>query len=122
MSLSDIGIGTADFWNNENTDFGSNITHVVVNETELETGKINRVFSGTNTQRCTFHKRTILYERTPEGERQLAPAYLMHDIDSGIKKNDKIIVGTGTGSEWRVFNVLNRDEVFNFSELFVWGE
>jgi len=119
MSLSDIGINEDDFLQNEYEDFGSDITHVSATETEDFRGNKTVIFSGTSTIHAVFHKREITYQRTDSGIRKLAPAYLMHKTDSGIKRGDKIIAN---GEEWKVFNVINRDGIFLFSDLYLWSD
>jgi len=120
MTLLSVGIGSDDFKNNELKDFGQTVTHVPVAETEDFRGNKTFVFSGTTTLTAVFHKRNKTYIRDKYGVRQLSPAFLKHNIGSDIKKGDKIIVGSGTGSEWKVFNVLDRRSVYNFSDLYLW--
>ena len=119
--LINIGVGSDDFKNNALADLGQTVTHVPSTETEDFRGNKTFVFSGTTTLTAIFHKREKTYIRDKKGVRQLSPAYLMHNIGSGIKKGDKIIVGSGTGSEWKVHNILNRRDVYQFSDLYLWS-
>lgn len=119
MALADVGIVSDDFDNNEWTDFGQSISHVPVTITEDWRGSKTNVFTGTATITAVFHKRDITFIRNKDGIRQLAPAFLMHKQDSGIKRGDKVIIGTGTGSEWKVHNVINRRNVYQFSDLYL---
>ncbi len=123
MAWADIGIGTADFINNALADQGTSVSHVPVAITEHEDGRKDFVFSGTASKTVIFHIRHITYERTKEGIRQLAPAYMMHQTDSTIKRGDKIIIGSGTASQWKVKNVVPTPKEgphFHYSDMYVW--
>jgi len=123
MGIADIGIGTADFEDNPLADFGTGVNWVTVTETVDFRGNKTLIFSGTTSITAVFHKRDKTYVRDKEGVRQLAPAYLMHKENSGIKRGDKIVIGSGTGSEWKIINVLGRpveSPIYNFSDLHLW--
>ncbi len=123
MTWASIGIGTSDFINNALADQGTSVSLVPAQITEHESGRKSVIFSGTSTKTVVFHIRTIDYQRTKEGIRQLAPAYMMHQTDSDIKRGDKIIIGTGTASEWKVKNVVptpKEEPHFNYSDMYVW--
>lgn len=120
MALSDAGIAAADFTDNAFSDFGQTVTHVPVTLTENFKGNTVAVFSGTASVTAVFHVRKNEFVRDKDGVRQLAPAYLMYRISESIKRGDKIIVGTGTGSVWKVDNPINRRDVYMYTDLYLW--
>jgi len=116
MALADIGVGTGDFEDNSLADFGTSVVLIKVNETADFRGNISETFTGTDTITAVFHTRSKTIQRTPEGVVELAPAFLMSKVSDDVGTGDKIIVGTGTG--YRVFNVLNRRGIYKFSDLY----
>lgn len=122
-ALIDIGIGSSDFIDNELADFGTSVSHVPVTETEDWRGNKTLVFSGTSSRTVVLHKRTVTYVRDKEGIKRESPAYLMHKTGSTIKRGDKIVIGTGTESQWKVINVVGRPvqtPIFQYSDLYLW--
>lgn len=130
-SLAIVGIGTSDIIDFPIADIGTTVTHVKVTETEDFRGNKTEIFTGTNSKKVILVVRGRDNQRVKPGVRNLAPAYMMyrtsHSIDvdtgTGIKKNDKIIVGTGTFSEYRVFNprpILKGDPVAYHADLYLW--
>lgn len=115
--LEAIGVGSSDFNNNEWTDFGTSGTLVSRSATEDFRGSKTFTSTGTSAVTIVFHRRERTYIRDKEGVRELAPAYIMHKTDSGIKRGDMIIIKNGT---WKVHNVLNRDDIYSFSDLYLW--
>ena len=121
MSLTAIGIGSGDFLDNPLVDFGTSVSLAKATETEDHLGNKTFTYSGTSTITAVFHIRNKTYERTESGERTLAPAYLMSKLSDNVEKNDKIVFGTGTNSQWKVFNINNRVQegtIFVFSDLY----
>ena len=121
--LEDIGIGKADFEDNALKDFGQSVTHVPRTETEDFRGNKTFVYTGTATITAVFHKRSITYVRDEKGVRMFAPAYLMSKTADNVSEGDKIIVSSGTGSEWKVHEKIQRADstgIFNFHDLYLW--
>lgn len=120
MSEIDIGIGSGDFIGNLLADLGTSISHVPVTEVLDFRGNKTVVFSGTSTKTVVFYDKRDAYSRDKTGTLMQLPAIMLHLTDSGIKRGDKIIFGTGTGSEWKVEGVDKRRGIYAYSELYLW--
>ncbi len=120
MSLIDLGIGSSDFINNELSDFGTSVTHEVGTSTVDFRGTVTRGTSTVSTIDVVFHIREKTRVRTPEGMVEMAPAYMMSKLSDSIKKDDKIILQSGT--VWKAWEAINRDDVFVFSDMYLWED
>lgn len=120
MALVDLGIGTRDFIDNELSDFGTSVTHEVGTSTTDFRGTVTEGTSSAGLINAVFHIRNKTRVRTKDGMIELAPAYLMSLISSDVRKGDKIILQSGT--VWKVWNAINRDGVFVFSDLYLFEE
>ena len=120
-----LHINGTDFSNVVLAYMGTAVSVVPVTESEDFRGNKTFVYSGTFTKTVVFKKNDMQYSRDKEGVQMTAPAYLMQEFNTGtaVKRGDKIVVGTGTGSVWRVHNAVNyptESPIYTYSELYVW--
>lgn len=118
--FNDLGIDENDFYDNEYADFGRDVT------VEVFTGTVDSMGSETNpvsisskSIQAVIHVRTKTKIRTPEGIIEKAPAYMMSRVIDSVGTGNRIT--DENGQKFRVKNVMNRDGIFNYSDLYPWG-
>ena len=115
-----LGINEDDFIDNELKDFGRTVFLEVVTGTIDSMGNITtEVVTGSSNVSAVFHERSKTRVRTPEGEIELAPAFLMSRIDDNVGTGNKITIDDKT---WRVFNRINRKGIFRYHDLYLWDK
>ena len=66
---------------------------------------------------AVLHERSIVKERSKAGYVEHAPAYIECRVTEDIKEDDKI-QDPISGKAWKVFNPINRNNMFIYSDLY----